>query len=99
MELTPDTFESELQDALKSFDRFIICIDKTPDECRASLISLLEKAITAYVNREPHLRHGIALDKQITVMLSQCDKDRPLCGVYFNLSSPYHKAKRGGEPG
>ncbi len=93
MELTAETFESELEEALKSFDRFIVCIDKTPDECRTSLISLIEKAIKAYVNREPHLRHGIALDKQITIMLSQSEKDRPLCGIYFNLSSPYHKAR------
>lgn len=93
MELTADTFESELEEALKAFDRFIVCIDKTPDECRATLTSLIEKAIKVYVNREPHLRHGIALDKQITIMLSQSNEERPLCGIYFNLSSPYHKAR------
>ena len=38
-----------------------------------------------------HLRHGIALDKQVTVILSQAEGDRPLCGIYFNLSSPYNK--------
>jgi hypothetical protein len=36
------------------------------------------------------MRHGIALDKEVTVILSQSDHDRPLCGIYFNLHSPYH---------
>jgi hypothetical protein len=26
------------------------------------------------------------------VILSQSDNDRPLCGIYFNLSSPYKKS-------
>ena len=50
-----------------------------------------EKAIKAYQNRGPNLRHGIALDKQVTIILSQTETERPLCGIYFNLSSPYHK--------
>jgi len=37
------------------------------------------------------LRHGIALDKQVTIILSQNDDARPLCGIYFNLHSPYRK--------
>jgi len=48
-------------------------------------------AIKAYQNRGPNLRHGIALDKQVTIILSQTESDKPLCGIYFNLSSPYHK--------
>ena len=64
---------------------------ETPEECEAALISLLEKAIKVYHNRGPNLRHGIALDKQMTIILSQTDGDRPLCGIYLNLSSPYHK--------
>jgi hypothetical protein len=55
----------------------------------------VEKAIKAYENRGPNLRHGIALDKQVTVILSQTENDRPLCGIYFNLSSPYHKKSPG----
>ena len=43
------------------------------------------------VDRGPHLRHGIALDRQLTIILSQTDTDRPLCGIYFNLHSPYQK--------
>jgi hypothetical protein len=35
------------------------------------------------------MRHGIALDREVTVILSQSDDERPLCGIYFNLHSPY----------
>ena len=91
MDLTVEMFKQEIAEALKAYERFIICIDKTPEDCQASLISLIEKAIKAYLNRGPTLRHGIALDKQITIILSQTDNERPLCGIYFNLSSPYHK--------
>ena len=91
MELMVETFKSEVNEALKNFERFIVCLDKAPVDCAGSLKSLMEKAIKAYLNRGPNLRHGIALDKQITIILSQTDHDRPLCGIYFNLSSPYHK--------
>jgi hypothetical protein len=37
------------------------------------------------------MRHGIALDQDVTVILSQSDELRPLCGIYFNLHSPYKK--------
>jgi hypothetical protein len=91
MELTVETFEPEIAEALKTYERFIVCIDKTPEECRETLTSLMEKAIKAYVSRGPHLRHGIALDKQVTIILSQTEHERPLCGIYFNLHSPYKK--------
>ena len=91
MELTIETFEDEIVEALRAFDQFIVCIDKTPEECRASLVSLMEKAIKTYVSRGPHLRHGIALDRQLTIILSQTEQERPLCGIYFNLHSPYKK--------
>jgi len=91
MDLTVETFESEINEALKAYDRFIICIDKTPEDCKAALLSLMDKAIRAYVSRGPHLRHGIALDKQVTIILSQTENDRPLCGIYFNLHSPYKR--------
>jgi hypothetical protein len=89
--VTADTFRQEIEDALKAYDKYIVCIDKTPERADESLRSLMEKAIKAYLNRGPNLRHGIALDKQITIILSQTESDRPLCGIYFNLSSPYHK--------
>ena len=78
-------------EAMKMYDKYVICVDKTPDEFELSLLSLLNKAITAYDTRGPQLRHGIALDKQVTVILSQTDGPRPLCGIYFNLHSPYQK--------
>ena len=78
-------------EAMRMYDRYIICVDKTPDEFENTLTSLLNKAIKAYETRGPHLRHGIALDKQVTVILSQNDGPRPLCGIYFNLHSPYQK--------
>ena len=91
MELTVETFQPEIDEALKAYERFIVCIDKVPEDCQASLASLMEKAIRAYVSRGPHLRHGIALDKQVTIILSQTENDRPLCGIYFNLHSPYKR--------
>ncbi|HEY3915224.1 MAG TPA: hypothetical protein VGN61_12120 [Verrucomicrobiae bacterium] len=91
MDLTVDTFQTEIAEALKSYDMHIVCIDKTPEECKVALMTLMDKAIRAYVSRGPHLRHGIALDKQVTIILSQTEQDLPLCGIYFNLHSPYKK--------
>lgn len=89
--MTVDTFKPELEEALKAYEKYIVCIDKTPDQFEASLASLMTKAIKAYQTRDSNLRHGIALDKQVTIILSQTDGDRPLCGIYFNLHSPYQK--------
>lgn len=95
MDLTADHFTSEIAEALGNYGRFVVCIDKTPDECEDSLRRLMEKAIKAYENRGTGLRHGIALDRQVTIILSQVDaSDRPMCGIYFNLSSPYHRQQR-----
>ena len=91
MDLTLDMFEQEIAEAVKTFDKHVVCLDKTPEDCQAALARLVEKAIKAYETRTPGLRHGIALDKQVTIILSQSDGDVPLCAVYFNLSSPYHK--------
>jgi len=91
MDLTVETFEGEIIEALKTYDKFIVCLDKTPEDCKATLVSLMDKAIKAYVSRGPHLRHGIALDKQVTIILSQTEQERPLCGIYFNLHSPNKK--------
>ena len=89
--MTVDTFKPEIAEAIKAYDKFIVCLDKTPEDCEASVRSLMEKAIKAYETRGPHLRHGIALDRQLTIILSQTENDQPLCGIYFNLHSPYHK--------
>jgi hypothetical protein len=84
-------FQQEIGEAMKAYQLYVVCIDKTPEEFEAALASLVTKAIGAYENRGPQLRHGIALDKHITVILSQSDTARPLCGIYFNLHSPYQK--------
>lgn len=89
--MTAETFRPEIAEALAAYDKYVICIDKTPDEFKASLLSLLAKAIKAYETRGPQLRHGIALDRHVTIILSQNDTPRPLCGIYFNLHSPYQK--------
>jgi hypothetical protein len=93
--VTVESFRPEIHEALKAFGKYVICLDKTPEECEAALNSLMDKAIKAYVNRGPNLRHGIALDKYITIILSQTEGERPLCGIYFNLFSPYQKKKPG----
>lgn len=89
--VTIETFSREIADAAKAYDNYVICLNKTPEEFQAALISLLQKAIKAYEGRGPLLRHGIALDKHLTIILSQNDGARPLCGIYFNLHSPYQK--------
>ena len=90
--MTVDLFQREINAALKAYDRHVVCLEKTPDEFLIALNSLVTKAIKAFEERGPQLRHGIALDRQLTVILSQTDTGRPLCGIYFNLSSPYQKA-------
>ena len=89
--MTVETFKKEIAAAAKAYDKYIVCIDKTPEDFEVSLESLMTKAIKAYENRGEGLRHGIALDKQVTIILSQSDEERPLCGIYFNLHSPYQK--------
>jgi len=94
--VTAESFKPEIAEAVKAFEKYVVCLDKSPEDCEASLHSLMEKAIKAYLNRGPNLRHGIALDKQVTIILSQTESEKPLCGIYFNLSSPYHKKEKGG---
>ena len=96
--MTVDTFKPEIEQAARAFDKYVVCLEKAPDDCEASLLSLMGKAITAYNNRGPNLRHGIALDRHLTIILSQSETERPLCAIYFNLSTPYYKkgALKGG---
>jgi hypothetical protein len=86
-----DTFKPEITAAMKAFDKFIVCLEKSPAEFEESLRSLIKKAIRAFETRGEGMRHGIALDGQITVILSMSDTERPMCGIYFNLHSPYQK--------
>jgi hypothetical protein len=89
--MTADTFQREIDEAVRNYDRYVVCLHKTPEEFAASLASLLQKAIKAFDTRAAGMRHGIALDKEVTIILSQSDETRPLCGIYFNLHSPYRK--------
>jgi hypothetical protein len=89
--VTIETFKNEITAAVKAYEKFVVCLEKSPEEFEASMNSLMEKAITAFENRAPGMRHGLALDKQVTIILSQSDTARPLCGIYFNLHSPYQK--------
>ena len=75
------------------YEKYVVCVDKTPDAFLKSLESLMKKAIDVFENRSPGLRHGIALDSYVTIMLSENNDDRPLCGIYFNLHSPHKKKK------
>ncbi len=89
--MTVETFRPEITEAIKAYEKYVVSLEKAPADFELSLVSLITKAIKAYESRGPDLRHGIALDKQVTVILSQSDTPRPLCGIYFNLHSPYHK--------
>ena len=91
MSLTVEDFQLELADALRQYEKYVVCIEKTPDEFLKSSRSLLEKAIKAFETRAAGLRHGIALDGHVTIILSETDGPKPLCGIYFNLHSPYRK--------
>jgi hypothetical protein len=91
MDLTAAMLKPEIAQALRAYERHIVCLEKTPEEFEASVMRLIEKAIKAYVNRAPNLRHGIALDQHVSIILSQSEGPRPLCGIYFNLHSPYQR--------
>ena len=95
MDLKTETFRQEIETAMESYDRHIVCLPKTPDECLDAIKRLILKAIKAYKNRAEGMRHGIALDKEITIMLSQSDEERPFCAIYFNLHSPYNREDGG----
>ena len=87
--LTTTLFAAELRAALQSYERHLVCIEQVPEEMESALQSLVEKAIQAFENRAPGLKHGIALNRQVTVILSESSGTKPLCGIYFNLHSPY----------
>ena len=93
MSLQVEEYRREIESALRHYEKYIICVEKVPEDFLTSLQSLIEKAIKAYETRGEGLRHGIALDKHVTIILSQTDGPRPLCDIYFNLHSPYRKAK------
>ena len=89
--MTTELFKREIAAAVRAYDKYLVCLEKSPEDFEAALVSLMGKAIKAYENRGAGMRHGIALDKHVTIILSQGDGARPLCGIYFNLHSPYQK--------
>ncbi len=91
MGLRTEDFRREIETAMAGYEKYVVCLDKTPDEFQKTLKSLVSKAIKAYETRAAGLRHGIALDKQVTVILSENEDQPPLCGIYFNLHSPYQR--------
>ena len=90
--MTVESFKKEIAAAVRAYEKYVICLDKTPEDFEAAMSSLMHKALAAYEQRGPGMRHGLALDKQVTIILSQNDNTRPLCGIYFNLHSPYQRA-------
>ena len=96
-----EDFSKEIREAVKAYELYVVCIAKTPDEFAESVRSLMAKAIKVYENRTPGLKHGIALDSQLTIILSEPPDEpgvRPFCGVYFNLHSPYRKKSAPAKP-
>ena len=89
--MTIELFKREIAEAVKSYDRHVVCLEKTLPEFQDALVSLMAKAIRAFETRAPGLRNGIALDRLVTIILSDSGEEKPLCGIYFNLHSPYKK--------
>lgn len=85
--LTAKSFSREMEEATKNYDLHVVCLGKLPEDL--DLEPLVDKAIETYVKRGPGLRHAVALNSFLTVILSQTDGVVPLCSIYFNLSSPY----------
>ncbi|HMO65879.1 MAG TPA: hypothetical protein PKE47_11785, partial [Verrucomicrobiota bacterium] len=83
--MTVDTFKAEIAEAVRQYDRFVVCLDKPTDDFARSLRSLVQKAITAFETRAAGLRHGIALDRHVTVILSESGAGRPHRGVLGSL--------------
>ena len=75
--LATTLFAAELRAALQSYERHIVCIEQVPEEMESALQSLIEKAIQAFENRAPGLKHGIALNRQVTVI------EEPAASVVF----------------
>lgn len=93
MKLKVESFLVEIKSAMDAYEKYIICLNKTPDQFLESVQSLMIKAIAAYENRPAELKNGIALDNQITIIISD-QINGPLCSIYFNLHSPYLKVRK-----
>jgi hypothetical protein len=49
--MTIKSFKREIAVASKAYDKFIVCLDKTPEDFEVSLNSLMVRAIEAYKTR------------------------------------------------
>ena len=47
MELVIETFRQEIDAAMQSYDRHVVCVFKTPDDCLEAIERLMLKAIKA----------------------------------------------------
>jgi len=91
MEILPECFAKQACEAFTNYNKYVICLNKTNEQFTKSLISLLTKAIKAY-NERGDKKNGIALDKFMTVTLTENEKEElPTINIYFNLYSDYAK--------
>ena len=40
--MTAETFKPEITAALRAYDRYVVCLEKVPEECESALSSLVE---------------------------------------------------------
>ena len=55
---------------------------------------LIQKAVKAYEDRGDK-KNGIALDKFVTVTITENGDEKPIINIYFNLYSSYVSAMHG----
>lgn len=100
MDTISPEFLEKVKEAVITYDKYIICLDKTPDEFLEIILRLAKKAKKAFDEREKSCKNGIALDRHITIIFSENaqNQDSPICNIYFNLSSDYAKKLKNYEP-
>lgn len=93
MDTSSAEFLAKVKEAVVTYDKYIICLNKTQDEFLRTVLRLAAKAKKAFEERDKLSKNGIALDKYVTVIFSENPKDgeSPVCNIYFNLSSDYAK--------
>ena len=98
MELTNETFRREIDAAMLSYDRHVVCIFKTPDDCLEAIERLMLKAIKAYENRADGMRHGRSGRRRRGSGLHRCSgeflaaKDE-LVGLFGAARAPHARVK------
>lgn len=97
MKISPEDFTQEMAEALLNYDKYLICLNKTLDEYAATLQSLTQKVIKAYEDRGDK-KSGIALDKFVTVTLTENGDEKPIINIYFNLYSFYASTMQNKKP-